>query len=81
MRVWEGAEHRDVATVTGALGFAGGTGGQPSAVLACGMEPMKLSHLAEIPAKALRTSPLAGRDAVGAWVTSSAAFLQSMREM
>lgn len=42
---------------------------------------MVLSHPTAIPAMPLRTFPPAGHDAVGAQVTSSAAFLQSMREM
>lgn len=81
MHMWEGTEYSDMAAVTGALGFAGGTGEQPWAALACGIKPVMLTHPAAIPAKALRTFPLAGCDAVGARVTSSAAFLQSIREM
>lgn len=42
---------------------------------------MMLSNPTANPAKALRTFPLAVNDAVGVRVTSSAAFLQSMREM
>lgn len=66
--------YREVATVpnTGALVFAGGAGG---------IELTMLSYPAAIPAKLPGTFLLAGCDAAGARVTSSAAFLQSMREM